>query len=264
MQDKAKNQYEIEQDNEKIIDELINQISRHTKEMSDIIKLIEKVRDYRAEIYKMQLELKYHLAHIYSEKINQNLEEIKRQVERDAKVRTNESITNWIANISGVMEICNVAQSENVYPATVVIEKIRTLLNAGGDICQTKDDDTNKCVYMFLDRTRSKTLLTTEGFGRNIFYASSKNIKQENKEVTKKSVNEILEKLANGQFSICKNEYDTERAKTMEKIENDCIKSINTIKIAQILQYYEQELLYWQKENLKKLLEIGDNEEYIE
>lgn len=264
MNDKAKNQYEIDQDNEKIMDELINQISRHSKEMSDIIKLMEKVRAYRAEIYKIQLELKHYLVDIYSKKTNQNLEEIKQQLERDGKVRTNESITNWIENTPGVNDICNIAQSENIYPATVVIEKMRELLNEEYDMYEIQNEENKKWIYIFKEETVFKSEKFTEDFGNNVFNILSKLYSNKYNEITIKITDEALEKLENGQLSIGKNEYATERAKKMKNIENDCIKSINTTKIAQILQYYEQELIYWQREKLKNQLEIGDTEEYIE
>ena len=52
--------------------------------------------------------------------------------------------------------------------------------------------------------------------------------------------------------------------KIIKKIESDCINAINANKVAQVLQYYERELLYWQEIKMKAESEKGDTEQYLD
>lgn len=284
MDKKAEQQYKIEKSNDEIIDELINQISRHTKDINDIIKLIEKVRNYRSEIYAIKLELKHCLSDIYSKKNSKNLAEIREQVEQDREVKINTSITNFIENIRGIQEICNEAQNINVYPTTMMIKEIeRILLNKRVKICFECTSTTRR----YIVEEEGTNLIFTSGFGNKVLEAlktdyiapqsepSSMTITpiietKGQKEIISMMVvtitDESLKKLANGEYCISRYNHSShkEAIEIEKRIEDECIKIINTSRVAKILQYYEQELSYWQEIKLKNQSELGDTEAYLD
>lgn len=119
---KAKEQYELEKDNERIVDKEIEQISRHITNMEELLSLTQKIRDYRAEIYKLKLELKGQLEEIYAKKDTKLLIDMKERTNRDEQVLYNGSVTNLIAGEATIERVSQKALKYLCFPNTEVID----------------------------------------------------------------------------------------------------------------------------------------------
>ncbi len=235
--------------------------------MKDVIDLMDRVRGYREKIYAVQLELRNELSDIFSERDIQELEDIRKQIETEEEGVAD--IGDWIFDPKDVKKICIEAQNRNVYPTTIVIEKLRRLVEDEKIqlLCR-------KRVYEYEEKNRQfdvfyisadKTIGYTVGFCGEVFEVSKEKA-QKNNDIYVYITSGNLEKLAKGQCNISRSygELDRGNMKIIKKIESDCINAINANKVAQVLQYYERELLYWQEIKMKAESEKGDTEQYLD
>lgn len=65
---KVRRQYNIEKENEKIIDNEIEVIMKNSPSQKDLIEFIQKIREYRTRIYDLKIQLQGKLLEAYSRK----------------------------------------------------------------------------------------------------------------------------------------------------------------------------------------------------
>lgn len=263
----SEQQYKKIKNNEEILEELINQIVKHSDNMKNIIELMARVRWYKEKIYAIQLELRNELSDILSERDVEEIEYIREQIEIEEEGVAN--IGDWIFDPADVKKICTEAQNRNIYPTTIVIEKLRKLVLdkkaqlIHGITMYEYEEEARKIDAFYISRDKSSICYTT-GFCSQVFEKEEPDEIGRNMHVYITSEN--LEKLAKGQCNISRSygKQDRESMKIIKKIESDCINGINAKKIAQVLQYYERELSYWQEIKMKQELEKGDTVQFLE
>jgi hypothetical protein len=258
----AKKQYEIDQKNENIIDEEIKEITRHTKNTEDIIKLMEKVRDYRNEIYKLKLMLKNELPEIYQIRNNKELTEMEERTNEDKEVIINNCIEGYIFSAETMDKICDMSDKNHMYPYTNLIKLLEKLKEK--DISYTRCGYEGEYVYYteMVDFTRPFVDTIT----RNIKIYQYSEPGNGNKEKGIFCIKEDrLEKMKKGGYlmGVGSSKMHT-RANDVRKLEEDLTNQINSYRTGEVLQYYEKELKYWQERYLEKAMEINDSEMYIE
>lgn len=245
---KAKEQYELEKDNERIVDKEIEQISRHITNMEELLSLTQKIRDYRTEIYKLKLELKGQLEEIYAKKDTKLLIDMKKRTDRDEQVLYNGSVTNLIAGEASIERVSQRALKYLCFPNTEVIEIFKQESERNGFSCNRVGKDNKEIVYDI------NGWLVTENFTDIIVDKNNRRIELENLDAISKSKNYV---------NINNREDNEENIKRLEEKERLTIRKIISIRTAQILKYYESELTYWQEINLINSIENGDGEHYF-
>lgn len=245
---KAKEQYELEKENERIVEKEIEQISRHIINMEELLSLTQKIRDYRAEIYKLKLELKGQLEEIYAKKDTKLLIDMKKRTDRDEQVLYNGSVTNLIAGEASIERVSQRALKYLCFPNTEVIEIFKQESERNGFSCNRVVKDNKEIVYDI------NGWLVTENFTDIIVDENNRRIELENLDAISKSKNYV---------NINNREDNEENIKRLEEKERLTIRKIISIRTAQILKYYESELTYWQEINLINSIENGDGEHYF-
>lgn len=245
--EKAKAQYEIEQNNEKIVDKEIEQISRHITNMEELLSLTQKIRDYRAEIYKLKLGLKGQLEEIYAKKDTKLLIDMKERTNRDEQVLYNGSVTNLIAGEASIERVSQKSLKHLGFPNTEVI-KIFEKEGKSDIVCCNKVIKDNKDIVYDINGW-----IVTENFKNIIVDECNRKIKLEKLYAISKSENYV---------NINDRKGNEENIKRLEEKEKLIIRKIILIRTAQVLKYYESELSYWQEINLINSIENGDGEHY--
>jgi hypothetical protein len=142
----AKMQYEIDKKNEKIIDEELNEITRHIKDIEDITKLKENVRKYREKIYEIKLELENELSDIYQTRKNEELTEMEKRTNEDKEVIINSGIENCIYDIGSMNKICKMSLKNHMYLYTNLIKILEDSINISRDMEFDNYDGENGCI----------------------------------------------------------------------------------------------------------------------
>ncbi len=79
--DKLKQQCEIEEQNEKIMNMLIEQIATHTENEETLLREMHEIREYRDKIYNLKLNLGSYLRKAYESKDSSVLEGLKKKMD---------------------------------------------------------------------------------------------------------------------------------------------------------------------------------------
>jgi hypothetical protein len=251
----AKRQYEIDKKNEKIINEEIKEIARHTKSTEEIIKLTETLRNYRKEIYKLKLMLKNELAEIYQIRENEELTEMEERTNKDKEVIINSGMENYIFDVGTMAIICDISNTNHMYPYTNLIKLLEEL----EDVWIEEDIFSGEDVKgMEMDFRIVLTKNCIDDLGE------SRRNRRDSVEYTIN--NKYLNYRKKGEYYInpVAAEKLSARANDIRKLEEELTNQINSYRTNEVLQYYEKELTYWQEKYLEKSMEINDSEMYLE
>jgi hypothetical protein len=245
----AKKQYEIDKKNEEIIDEEIKEIIRHTNNVKDTIELMDKVRNYKEEINKIQLELKDELEDIYQTRKNKELTEIEKRTKEDKEVIINSGIENYIFDGVLMNIICGMSIKNHMYPYTNFIKILERLAEHE--------------LRFEIDSIEGEECVNVEGFKftprliKSVCIWYYDNYRTYGGLEFKKAQ---IEKLKNDDLKVYKCFIQPHKMIVIKKYEKDLTNLINSYRTDEVLQYYKKELTYWQE----KLMEIDDREIYIE
>ncbi len=251
--EKARNQYEIEQKNEKIVDKEMEQISRYTTNMEELLDLTQKIRNYRAEIYKFKLELKGQLEGIYEQKDTKLLSDMETRANKDENVLYNLSVTNLIFGEDSLEKVLQSSLTQLCFPNAAVMKIFSNMVDERWLCVTEKRDDVD--IYYNIGGW-----MVTKEFKNAIVIHDTQG--------DKILLGELDRTLKNVYYMNRKKEYASEenarKNQRLEEKEQFTIKRIILIRASQILQYYEKELSYWQEINLINEIENGDSEHYFE
>lgn len=246
--EEAKKQYELEQENERIITDELEQISIHTKDIEELMQLTERIRDYRNKIYELKLKLRDKLEDIYSEKKVEELTKMKNIMEKDKLVEIRYLCENLIYDSMTMNEIAQIALYYNVYPNTAIYLKLHKLGNS-----------------FEYDRHN----IIEEGCNINNQINITQDLKEcfSNGEYSRDRIMKetTLNKIVNGKITVARyNEQNNKNlVESIREIEEDTIRKINVKRVNEVIKYYEKELLFWQDKYLIESIEMGDSSEHF-
>lgn len=254
----SKSPQEIEKINERIIDDAIAEILRHTESMSDALEIIKRLREYRTDIYRVKLSLREGLQKAYTERKIRELTELKQKIDEDKKVLYNGSVSDVYFKQISVRNICQEAMNNNEYPLTVLFRKIR-------------ENENRKWVMAIND---GKTGYELKEYGKKGFrwaitrsslklfdvISSGSTFEQDIYTLNTKQV-ELLE---NGKLTCARNTDEKNLLSDVMQEEKKAIKKANIMRAEQIFHYYENEIECWRDFLLKRNIEETDKEQVFE
>lgn len=249
---KLKKQYQIEKENERIINEEIKQIMSHCLDENFSLNFMQKIREYRSKIYELKISLEEELTDAYKNKTSKKLIEMEKNLKRVEKMKNPALISDWISNFQYVKAYCDSAIARKRYPTQQLFEALKERIGKtirryqyvnGEEKWQEERDGyvikvDNMCFIEGAVGGLSTVITGIEG-----------------------TIDEQeVEKLEKGQI-LLKPFPENKKAR---KLERQTIERINVIKATDIFQYYESEIEFWQEQNLKKKLEQSNREYYYE
>ena len=204
---KLKQQIEVEEQNEEIMNMLLNHTIIHIEKEEDVIELMKQIREYREKIFNLKLKLGEYLTRAYEEKNSSVLEKLRKRMESYKDETFRASIKCFIEDENNPFfrEVLAYALTCKLYPIQALAKY---------------DAITDEGRYFFT-HTKYKPAVLSE---------------------------------QNSPGNFCE----------MPKCELDIIRMINISNMNTIFNYYENELQFWEKMNLKKQIDFTEEEQCLE
>ncbi len=271
---KINEQYNIEKKNEEIINRQIEQIQLHMVDMEKSLEFMRTIREYRNQIYQLKENLQDYLVRAYESKNAEVLTQLEDKLNKSEAQRNNISIADFLTSTGHgqklMKNICAIAQEMGEYPMQALVNVFKAQMDDNDcEItlgCRRNEDGIGVYHYFkhheddyFLDRF---FFVGVNGLFVGTFTINEEGICPQVGEIVKVNEKGIQKLLKEG--GIAKVISNNKKGEGMKELERDTVEVINTMKIKEVIQYYEKELQYWEQKNLEKKMEFTEDEQYLE